>query len=199
VALPAWNEVVASDHVYDSRNIPLALKRLPAVLVYTRDERLEESDGHADPGQRLRVLELVVEIVTGNEEQTDFLCTAVEAIVDANETLGRLVQGNQLKRVSVDRDSDGEKTVVAARMEFEVTYRTLFIYLPQVDEKGILGGVPEYTETEAPAILGMTPTLTEIEEDQGLGVFSRPTQILTSTAPLIGLEHEPSYEPTPMS
>jgi hypothetical protein len=187
--LPAWREDFISDRVYESLSVPLGMKRLPAVLVYTRDERLEDEEGHADPGLRLRVLELGVEIVTGNDAQTDFLCAAVETIMDSNETLGNLVQGTQLKRVTVDRDSDGEKTVVAARMEFEVTYRTRPVLL-----NDLCCSVPEYPEG-ASAILGITPTLAELEEDNGFSGSGRSLQILTSTAPFIGPEHEPCYEP----
>ncbi|GHV50509.1 hypothetical protein FACS1894168_1710 [Deltaproteobacteria bacterium] len=192
-ALPAWNEIIASEHVYDSLSVPLGMKRLPAVLVYTRDERLVDDDGHADPGLRQRVLELGVEIVTGSDVQTDFLCAAAEAIMDTNETLGNLVQGTQLKRVAVDRDSDGEKTVVAARMDFEVTYWTHPVLL-----NGLNFSIPEYPEG-ASAILGITPSVAEIEEDNGFSGSGLPLQILTSTAPFIGPEHEPCYEPATAS
>ena len=198
-ALPSWLDGFTPDHVHESLSVPLSMKRLPAVLVYTRDEQLEDDGGHADPGLRLRTLELAVEIVTGGDAATDFLCAAVEAVMDADETLGNLVQGTRLKRIGVDRDSDGEKTVVAARMEFEATYRTRPVFRPILEDEGILAGVPVYPEG-SPAIIGMTPTLAELEKDGGNHSGSgHPLQILTSAAPFIGPGYEPHYEPATTS
>jgi hypothetical protein len=195
-ALPMWCEGFSGGSVYDSLTVPLGMKKLPAVLVYTRDERLDE-DGHADPGIRSRTLELVVEVVTGSDALTDFLCAAVEAVMDAHETLGQLVRGTRFQRVSVDRDSDGEKIVVAAKMEFEVAYHTRPTLQPLSDADGASGGscIPAYPEGD-PVILGITPTLAELEEGGGnLSGSGRSLHILTSTAPFIGPGYEPRYEP----
>ena len=201
-ALPVWLEGFTPDRVHESLSVPLNMKRLPVVLVYTRDERLEDDGGHADPGLRLRTLDLAVEIVAGGDEATDFLCAAVEAIMDAHETLGNLVQGIRLQRIAADRDSDGEKTVVAARMEFEVTYYTRSALQPASDADGASGnsGVPAYPDC-AVVIPGMTPTLAELEEAggaaSGAGYSGQSLQMLTSAAPFIGPEYEPRYEPAP--
>jgi hypothetical protein len=202
-ALPQWSERLMPERVYDSRSIPLTMKRLPAVLVYTRNERLEATEGHADPGLRLRVLDLAVEIVTGEESLTDFLCAAVEAILDNNETLGHLAQGTQLQRVSLERDSDGEATVIAARMEFEVAYRTRPLSLPVLDASGYRGRVPAHpadanAEAGDTVILGMTPSLAELEDEKNT-LIPHSIRLLTSTAPFIGPEHESRYEPAPTS
>jgi hypothetical protein len=199
-ALPAWSDGFPAGSVYDSLSVPLGMKKLPVVLVYTRDERLDD-DPHADPGIRSRTLELAVEVVTGVDAATDFLCAAAEAVMDAHETLGHLVQGTRLRRISVDRDSDAEKTVVAAKMEFEVTYHTRPVLQPLSDanDAGSADGVPAYPEG-GPVILGITPTLAELEEGGGnLSGSGHASQILTSTAPFIGPEYEPRYEPASAS
>jgi len=198
-ALPGWVKGFAAESVYDSLTAPLGMKRLPAILVYTRDEQLDDN-GRADPGIRSRTLDLAVEIVTGSDMATDYLCAAVEAIMDAHETLGNLVQGTRLQRIAADRDSDGEKTVVAARMEFEVAYHTRPVLQPASDANGASGnaGIPAYPECAA-AIPGMTPTLTDLEEAggaaSGAGNSGHSLQLLTSAAPFIGPEYEPRYEP----
>jgi hypothetical protein len=136
---------------------------------HTRDERLEETEGHADPCLRLRVLDLAVEIVTGEDAYTNFLCVAVEVILDNNETLGHLAQGTQLQRVSLERDSDGEATVVAARMEFEVVYRTRPLCLSLLEEGGRRGGIPAYpadADAGASGILGLTLSLAVLEDEE---------------------------------
>lgn len=201
-ALPGWAEDFPPESVYDSLTVPLGMKKLPAILVYTRDERLDE-DGHADPGIRSRTLELAVEVVTGGDSATDFLCTAVESVMDAHETLGNLVQWTRLQRISVDRDSDGERIVVAARMDFEIAYFTRPVVESNADS-GADGGVadiPPYPEGAA-AIIGMTPTIAELEDGgsvAGSGNSGRPLQILTSAAPFIGPGYEPYYEPAQTS
>jgi hypothetical protein len=198
-ALPAWLEGFEPDRVHESLSVPLSMKRLPAVLVYTNDERLEDDGGHADPGIRSRVLELAVEVLAGSDAMTDFLCSAVEAVMDNNETLGNLVQGTRLKRISADRDSDGEKTVAAAKMEFDIAYFTRPVVVPisNTDVESGVAGAPAYPEGE-PSILGITPTLAELEENGGrVSGAGRPLQILTSTAPFIGPGYEPHYVPAP--
>ncbi len=186
-ALPGWLEGLSTANIHDSLSLALGMKKLPAILVYTRDERLDE-DCHADPGLRSRKLELAVEVVAGNDALTDFLCAAIEAVMDANETLNDLVQGTRLQRISVDRDSDGEKNVVAARMDFEVAYLTRpILSLPDATPRST------YPE-DSSAILGISPTLAELGESKSNSQHN--LQLLTSTAPFIGPGYEPHYEPT---
>lgn len=108
------------------RSTPLFAGKLPAVLIYTRDERIEEQP-NADPGLRYRKLELSVEIITSGDaaaEEVDSLAQAVEATLDADETLGLLVEGTRLTRTEVDQGGEGDTPVLAARLSFEVSYWT---------------------------------------------------------------------------
>lgn len=213
-ALPLWESRIK---VYETRAIPLSLKLLPAVLVYTRDERFNLREGHADAGLRCRELELVVEILACNpdaEATVDFIASAVEHILDNNETLGNLVEGMKLAKIALDVDGEGEKIVIAARMDFELSYWTAPVFLPNIPEGNIHGALPVYMppsaedgalpeggedgggETEKPEqpqflILGMS---------QGLGAepsdfVPHKRQILVSTTPFIGKEYEKYYEP----
>ena len=114
------------------RSTPLFAGKLPAILIYTRDERIEEQP-NADPGLRYRKLELSVEIIASGDaaaEEADLLAQAVEAILDADETLGLLVEGTRLTRTEVDQGGEGDTPVLAARLSFEVSYWTR----PVVDE-----------------------------------------------------------------
>jgi hypothetical protein len=102
------------------------------------------------------------------------------------------------------RHSDGERIVVAARMDFGVAYFTRTV-VESIDNGGAddgVIGIPSYPE-DAAAIIGMSPTQTELEESgtivSGSGNSGRPLQILTSTAPFIGPGYEPHYEPAPTS
>ena len=49
---------------------------------------------------------------------------AEQAILDADETLGLLVEGARLTRTEVDQGGEGDTPVLAARLSFEVSYWT---------------------------------------------------------------------------
>lgn len=131
-ALPKVDARITPQRISIHRSTPLFAGKLPAILIYTRDERIEEQPT-ADPGLRYRKLELSVEIIASGDaaaEEADVLAQAVEAILDADETLGLLVEGTRLTRTEVDQGGEGDTPVLAARLSFEVSYWTR----PVVDE-----------------------------------------------------------------
>ena len=131
-ALPKVDERITPARISIHRSTPLFAGKLPAILIYTRDERIEDQP-NADPGLRYRKLDLSVEIITSGDaavEDADGLAQAVEAILDADETLGLLVEGTRLTRTEVDQGGEGDTPVLAARLSFEVSYWTR----PVVDE-----------------------------------------------------------------
>lgn len=108
--LPAWDERLTESRISINRNTPLFAAKLPAILIYTRDERIEDSP-NADPGLRYRKLDLSVEVVAGGdkaEEDVEQIILAVESILDADETLGLSVEGMRLTRIELDQDGEGE-------------------------------------------------------------------------------------------
>ena len=124
--LPAIDPRITAARISIHRSTPLFAGKLPAILIYTRDERIEEQP-NADPGLRYRKLELSVEIIASGDaaaEEADVLAQAVEAILDADETLGLLVEGTRLTRTEVDQGGEGDTPVLAARLSFEVSYWT---------------------------------------------------------------------------
>ena len=124
--LPKVDARITASRISIHRSTPLFAGKLPAVLIYTRDERIEEQP-HADPGLRYRKLDLSVEIITSGDaaaEEADLLAQAVEAILDLDETLGLLVEGTRLTRTEVDQGGEGDTPVLAARLSFEVSYWT---------------------------------------------------------------------------
>lgn len=130
--LPKVDARITPTRISIHRSTPLFAGKLPAVLIYTRDERIEEQP-NADPGLRRRLLELSVEIIASGDaaaEEADTLAQAVEAVLDADETLGLLVEGTRLTRTEVDQGGDGDTPVLAARLSFEINYWTR----PVVDE-----------------------------------------------------------------
>jgi len=131
-ALPKVDARITPQRISIHRSTPLFAGKLPAILIYTRDERIEDQP-NADPGLRYRKLELSVEIIASGDaaaEEADVLAQAVEATLDLDETLGLLVEGTRLTRTEVDQGGDGDTPVLAARLSFEVSYWTR----PVVDE-----------------------------------------------------------------
>ena len=130
--LPKVDARITASRISIHRSTPLFAGKLPAILIYTRDERIEEQP-NADPGLRYRKLELSVEIIASGDaaaEEADVLAQAVEATLDLDETLGLLVEGTRLTRTEVDQGGEGDTPVLAARLSFEVSYWTR----PVVDE-----------------------------------------------------------------
>ena len=124
--LPKVDARITAARINIHRSTPLFAGKLPAVLIYTRDERLEEQP-NADPGLRYRKRELSVEIIASGDaaaEEADVLAQAVEATLDVDETLGLLVEGTRLTRTEVDQGGEGDTSVLAVRLSFEVSYWT---------------------------------------------------------------------------
>jgi len=125
-SLPKVDARITPQRISIHRSTPLFAGKLPAILIYTRDERIEDQP-NADPGLRYRKLELSVEIIASGDaaaEEADVLAQAVEATLDADETLGLLVEGTRLTRTEVDQGGEGDTPVLAARLSFEVSYWT---------------------------------------------------------------------------
>ena len=132
-ALPKVDARITATRISIHRSTPLFAGKLPAVLIYTRDERIDDQP-NADPGLRYRKLDLSVEIITSGDaaaEEADVLAQAVEAILDADETLGLLVEGTRLTRTEVDQGGEGDTPVLAARLSFEVSYWTRPVETPE--------------------------------------------------------------------
>lgn len=145
--LPTIDQRITAARISIHRSAPLFAGKLPAILIYTRDERIEDQP-NADPGLRYRKLDLSVEIIASSDvaaEEADTLAQAVEAILDADETLGLLVEGTRLTRTEVDQGGEGDTPVLAARLSFEVSYWTRPLESPegQLPLQVLVSWVPE--------------------------------------------------------
>jgi len=124
--LPAIDPRLTAARISIHRSTPIFAGKLPAILIYTRDERIDEPP-NADLGVRFRKLELSIEIIASGAEaaeEADSLALAVEAILDADETLGQMVQDTRLTRTEVDQDGDGDTPLLAVRLSYDVGYWT---------------------------------------------------------------------------
>jgi len=114
-------------NVYATRVYPIASPQLPALLIYTQSESIEE---HSFSGKRTqnRTLSVIVEGYvrgTSNFDNTlDTICKEVEvAILDA-PLLGGLAINTELTSSEADYSGESEQPLGTIRLTFEVQYRT---------------------------------------------------------------------------
>lgn len=219
--LPKVDPRITDARISIHRSTPLFAAKLPAILIYTRDERIE-SEPNADPGLRYRKLELSIEIITSGDkaaEEADSLAQAVEFVMETNETLGNTIEGIRHTGTEIDQDGEGDTPILAARLMFEVSYWTQVAELPPVpvqpnlnpEEGGETTAPPVTTQIEAPS-LSLEDVVTWAKEHVEQGgtltpdviagwqehldeqLWKRPTEVLGSWAPKIGIPHEPDYQ-----
>lgn len=219
--LPKVDPRITDARISIHRSTPLFAAKLPAILIYTRDERIE-SEPNANPGLRYRKLELSIEIITSGDkaaEEADSLAQAVEFVMETNETLGNTIEGIRHTGTEIDQDGEGDTPILAARLMFEVSYWTQVAELPPVpvqpnlnpEEGGETTAPPVTTQIEAPS-LSLEDVVTWAKEHVEQGgtltpdviagwqehldeqLWKRPTEVLGSWAPKIGIPHEPDYQ-----
>ncbi|MQX37879.1 hypothetical protein [Roseospira navarrensis] len=159
----------AARKVYASRATPIAPRLLPAILVYTRDERRDRETGG---GVVRRVLEVIVEIAAHGEaadDQVDRLSSQVEAALDAAPTLDGAVESITWDATEADYDGEGSQTLAAARLTFTAVY---FTVPPEEAEDPLPSGVyaswapdigiphePDYVDLADTPLPDVTPNL----------------------------------------
>ena len=87
--LPAIDPRITAARISIHRSTPLFAGKLPAILIYTRDERIEDQP-NADPGLRYRKLELSVEIIRGGDLAAAMHCA--QAQIDRHGQIPELLQ-----------------------------------------------------------------------------------------------------------
>ena len=223
--LPQVAPRVTDARISIHRSTPLFAAKLPAILIYTRDERIE-SEPNADPGLRYRKLELSIEIITSGDkaaEEADSLAQAVEFVMETNETLGNTVERIRHTGTEIDQDGEGDTPILAARLMFEVSYWTQVADLPPVpvppnlspgeDGSSPLPSMqpPLTTQIDTPSLSledvvfwakehveqggTLTPdVIAGWQEHLDEQLWKRPTEVLGSWAPKIGIPYEPDYQ-----
>ena len=114
-------------NVYASRVYPLGGAKLPALLIYTQSESLEET-AFSSKRVQTRELQVIVEgyikAVANFDDSLDTICKEVEiAILDAPK-LGGLAVNTELTNVEASYSGEAEQPVGTIRLTFAVQYRT---------------------------------------------------------------------------
>ena len=124
--LPEVDERLTASRISIHRTMPLVPGKLPALLITTATERIEDTP-NAHPGLRYRKLELAVDVVTTGsqaDEEAETIAQAVEGFLDADDTLGTMIEGLRLTRTDLEYDLDGDTPVLGLRLLYEVSYWT---------------------------------------------------------------------------
>ena len=115
----------AGNNVYEARVYPLNDPKLPALLIYTKQETVGEQS-MSRPRTQQRELFITVEAYVkarGNvDEDTDNLAMEIEQLIAADPTLGGLVKDTALDTTETQFSDDGEKPVAVAILTFSVLY-----------------------------------------------------------------------------
>lgn len=119
------SNTTAGDNVFEARVYPINDPKLPALLIYTKQETAGEQS-MSRPRTQQRELMVTVEAYVkerGNvDEATDTLAMEIEQLVAADPTLGGLVKDTALDTTETQFSDDGEKPIAVAVLTFSVLY-----------------------------------------------------------------------------
>jgi len=117
----------AGKNVVANQIIPEWIEDLPAVLVYTRSESIEEYA--AAPRELKRDLSLTLEIIAegtnevATSDKLDAIALQIEEIFHKDDTLGCAgISKSILSSVDFDFDGSGNSSVGSCRLTYDVTY-----------------------------------------------------------------------------
>jgi hypothetical protein len=121
------DQTAAGQRVFTAMDRPLSPADLPAVMIYTlASQRGTESYGNTIIP---RVVTVHIEAAAQAEpvlalDAAEAMATAIEAAVEADPTLGNVVQDTTWQRTMTDTSSHGEMTLGVALLEYQVSMLT---------------------------------------------------------------------------
>ena len=111
--------------IQKSRIYPIGEGKLPAILIYARQENLQEVT-ISKPRTHFRSLSLVIEVIAkanSNLDQTlDDIAVQIEEALSADTTLGGLVKNTILQTTDIQYLDEGDKPHGVMLMTYSVTY-----------------------------------------------------------------------------
>jgi hypothetical protein len=120
------NNTSAGAKVYESRIYPLDDPKLPAILVYTKQETVGDQVSMSKPRTQVRELQLTIEAyVKANaniDETADTMALEIEQIIGGDPTLGDLVKDTIFTTTEIQYEGEGEKPIAVIILTFAVLY-----------------------------------------------------------------------------
>ncbi len=115
----------AGNTVYESRIYPLNSPKLPALLVYTKEETLLEQS-MSKPRTMQRQIQLVIEIYakgSSNVDETiDGLAAEIEQLLGGDPTIGGKAKDSMLVTTEIQFSDEGEKPLAIGILNYAVHY-----------------------------------------------------------------------------
>lgn len=119
------NNTSAGNNVFEERVYPLDDPKLPALLVYTKEEVIEEKS-ISYPRTQARQLSLTVEAYakahTNADAVADGLALEIEQLIATDPTLGGLVKDSMLSATETRLSGEGEQPVATVMLTYAVMY-----------------------------------------------------------------------------
>lgn len=134
VALLQAGETDAGDRVFKNRVLPMRIRgdkaELPAILVYSLEEDVDDDSATTAPRELTRRLSLAVDaLAVGADEEVDDdldqLAEQIEAVMHADPFLGGVAADSILGGTIIEFDGDGERVIGRVGLTYEVTYRLM--------------------------------------------------------------------------
>ncbi|MDA0307499.1 MAG: hypothetical protein O2832_02100 [Proteobacteria bacterium] len=120
------NNTSAGAKVYESRIYPLDDPKLPAILIYTKQESVGDQMSMSKPRTQHRELQLTIEVyVKANstiDETADGLALEIEQIIGNDLSLGGLAKDTILSTTEIQYSDEGEKPIAVITLTFAVLY-----------------------------------------------------------------------------
>ena len=116
---------IANITIQKSRIYPIGSGKLPAILIYTRQENLQDSS-LSKPRTQFRNLSLVIEVIAkanNDLDQTlDDLAVQIEEALFVDTSLGGLVKDTILQTTDIQYLDEGDKPHGVMVMTYTITY-----------------------------------------------------------------------------
>ncbi len=133
-------KTAAGDNVFDSRARKLFESEMPAILVYTSDEKI--SVFNASPRELQRVLSVKIEVAAqGGDELDDTLddiAEQIESVMREEQTLNDYASDVVLTQAQTEISAEGEQSSGGCVLTYDVTYYTDDVSTGAVDNRNFL-------------------------------------------------------------
>jgi hypothetical protein len=116
---------LAQNRVFESRIYPLDNAKLPALLVYTKQESVSDYSISYPRTQNRQVqltIEAYVKAHNNCDEVADQIALEVEQLIAASPKLGGIAKDTALTSTEIQFSDDGEKPIAYAILSFTVSY-----------------------------------------------------------------------------
>lgn len=116
----------AEDRVFSSPARSAWQEQLPAILIYSRNEQVQEfSTAPRTLRRQLRItIECLAQLDEALDDELDDLTDEVEAAIGADETLGGIVVDCILEEIEMQLKGEGQTLIGTSSMTYLVTYHT---------------------------------------------------------------------------